>query len=436
MAAAPTAQDLKQIKKLHRRWSKHVYPAGAFSSSKYLWKALGKPKPSEKTVDRALKKNILFLLHRDLQETFERRADSAGSFGERFEIDVADFGKKITQMVKRQFVLPEPGPGESGGGEEGNSADEDPAVAELNASMDGTGYKKGYLKRPGEPARYFLVAVDVFSRKVFARGLKDKSGFAIVSAFKNIFKKLKAEGVSTPRQLVSDQGGEFKNRAFTKMCQEENIQLTFAKGFHKARLAERAIRSMKRILAAAVQTGSWDKHTSWDALVQQAAGNINSRYNRTLGMSPNQTKKNYWRVMTDAWGRRHFDSFAHFAAVEKAIQNGEPFKDGGKEFRLGASVLLPRQKQRRAEVKDKESDMHYHPIPWQISAIFHGAQPAMYKVVNPRTGTSGKRLYYARELLPVKLPPEIDTAKIKDWRIVPGRGMQFQVSDPERWIDV
>lgn len=431
MASSPTPQDLKQIKKYHRRWSKHVYPPGAFSSSQYLWKALAKPKPSEKAVDRALKKNILFLLHRDLRETFDRRADSAGSFGERFEIDVADFGKKITQMVKRQFVLPERTDGESG-----ESADEDPAVAELNASMEGTGFKKGYLKRPGEPARYFLVAVDVFSRKVFARGLKDKSGFAIVSAFKSIFQKLKAEGMPVPRQLVSDQGGEFKNRAFTKMCQEENIQLTFAKGFHKARLAERAIRSMKRILAAAVQTGSWDKRTSWDALVQQAAGNINSRYNRNLGMSPNQTKKNYWRVMTDAWGRRHFDSFAHFAETERAIQNNEVFKDGGKEFRLGTNVLLPRQKQRRAEVKDKESDMHYHPIPWQISAIFHAAQPAMYKVINPRTGTSGKRLYYAKELQPVTLPPGVDTAKIKDWRIVPGRGMQFQVGDPDRWIDV
>lgn len=50
-----------------------------------------------------------------------------------------------------------------------------------------------------ENKKYILVMVDVFSHKIFARAMKDKSSKSVKDAFENIFKT-----VQTPEKLETD----------------------------------------------------------------------------------------------------------------------------------------------------------------------------------------------------------------------------------------
>ena len=54
---------------------------------------------------------------------------------------------------------------------------------------------------------YFLLCVDIFSRKIFCRALKSKKASEVEKAFKSIF----AEANVIPEKLETDKGSEFHN---------------------------------------------------------------------------------------------------------------------------------------------------------------------------------------------------------------------------------
>ena len=69
---------------------------------------------------------------------------------------------------------------------------------------------KGYL--------YILIVQDIFSRKIYAVAMKDKTPQTTTGAFEHI---VRSSGV--PRVLDTDDGAEFKT-AFEDYLQEENIE--------------------------------------------------------------------------------------------------------------------------------------------------------------------------------------------------------------------
>ena len=145
-----------------KRWSQFRKPA-SFSSAAYLSRASGAPARQTK---RELARSILFQAHRDLREKFPRRSNFATYKNQRWELDVADFGTKIPPALTGQQRLP-----------------------------------------GRRPHLQMLVAVDVFSRAIYAEAIPSRRGPDMVDALEKIFRVAHAK----PGTIVSDKGENWNN---------------------------------------------------------------------------------------------------------------------------------------------------------------------------------------------------------------------------------
>ena len=357
-----------------KSWKSLEHPA-SFSSAEYLSKSLKKP---QKKVKKELEKSILFQAHRDLKENFKKRSILATYENEKWEADLADMGGRIPPELSGEIVKP--------------------------------GRRKQLQ---------MLVVVDLFTHKIYAEGLKSKEGKEVVRGLTLIEK---AAG-SPPQRLQSDEGKDFKNKTVKEYCKQKNILQTFASGLHKARNAERAVRSLKRIIMASVQTDSWPHNKTWLDVPKIAAAQLRDRFNRTIGCRPNDVSLN--PTLQDELRKKEMDKAnisdaKKYSVDEKKIYAGGEFKEQGKTFSINDPVLIPISKQRRAEIRDKEYMMHYKLLPMTICDIFHGRSPAIYAVKNPRTGKRLKRRYYAVELKKVSFPNNVKLSKITSYEIKNG----------------
>ena len=88
--------------------------------------------------------------------------------------------------------------------------------------------------------RYLLVCIDVFSKYVWVIPLKNKTGPALVTAFKKIL-----ESGRKPQKIQTDEGTEFFNKHFKDLMKSEEIQLYNTYNETKASVVERVIRTLK-----------------------------------------------------------------------------------------------------------------------------------------------------------------------------------------------
>ena len=100
------------------------------------------------------------------------------------------------------------------------------------------------ISRKNKGIKYFLCAIDLYSKYAFVVPLKDKKGISIVNAFNEIIKQSNRK----PNKIWVDQGGEFYNRVFKKWLSDNDIIMcsTFNEG--KSVVAERFIRTLKNKL--------------------------------------------------------------------------------------------------------------------------------------------------------------------------------------------
>ena len=445
-AAPPSMQAAAEWppSKIQERWRGAASLPGALSSAQYLARGIKSQeepgngggggalaaKPGFKRVKRAADSYLLYLLHRDLTSRFARRGVYTGTFGEHLEADLGDLGKRVTALAEEEMRQMR---AEMEQEEEGRPADEAPEPQETDSdtrqsTTPSSVFAPTYRER-NEPSRLFLIVVDAFSHLIFARGLSDKSGKTVGRALRDIHEEMKRHGF--PRTLYTDNGSEFRAKPFLKTCQSLGLAHRLAKGEHKARLAERGVRTLKRIIMSAVQSGSWPQNQSWDGLVRAAAANANARYNRALKMSANEAEGKYWQMLKREWGRRNMETLREYTATEHNLRRGLPFTEGGKSFRIGQDVLLARPKIVRGKVKAKEFEWHYFPKPFELTHIFHAEKPALYKIRDPVTGQPASRLYYAKELLPVTLPGGLRGRDVVDYRVTKNNGLQYLVSRPQ-----
>jgi len=75
------------------------------------------------------------------------------------------------------------------------------------------------LAKENRGFRYILVAIDGFSRKLYAVPIKDKTGDTLVAAFKKIFKLIP----KTIRYLNTDAGTEFTNSKLQEYLKSKEI---------------------------------------------------------------------------------------------------------------------------------------------------------------------------------------------------------------------
>ena len=94
--------------------------------------------------------------------------------------------------------------------------------------------------KSNQGVRFILVVIDVFSKYLWLRPLKDKKGTSIVEAFESIFK----EG-RKPERIRTDKGQEFRAKVVESVFKSKSIRHMFAESDVKASISERVIKTIK-----------------------------------------------------------------------------------------------------------------------------------------------------------------------------------------------
>lgn len=373
---------------VQEKWKK-LWQPGSLASARNLAKTL---KTKEKTTKENLEKSILFQAQRQLREKFPKRTILSTYFGKLWEADLADFAKKISSAL--------------------------------------TGQRSGLLA---------LIVVDTYTRMIFARGLRTKTGKEVAAAMEDIIKEAseKLKDFIGPQHLEVDGGKEFDNSHMKDLMKKTDTIMTIATGMSKARMSERAVRTIKNLIMASAQTGNWPKGKKWNQVVKMAAKNINNRVNRKIKMTPEDAlnSQNSIKLLQNQWKSSKTIPPARYLKEEKMIRNGKGIEENGKSWKLGQLVLPPQKKLRRGTFKDKDYKMHYRLHFKKISSILHARRPLMFQLKDARTGKKNPRLYYSRELKMISIPDYIDANDVIDHRITQKKGLEYK-TDNGRWHQV
>lgn len=127
--------------------------------------------------------------------------------------------------------------------------------------------------------KWILVAVCIFSKKLFTRLLKDKSANSVLKAFQSIFKQ-----TGFPSYIWADRGREWYNVKVMNYFRENGVRLYSTHSPIKSTMAERAILSLflklQKYMYARETLKIHDK-------LQEFTDLYNKEIHKKLGVSPN-----------------------------------------------------------------------------------------------------------------------------------------------------
>lgn len=130
--------------------------------------------------------------------------------------------------------------------------------------------------------RYLLCVIDIFTKFLYARPLKTKTGLEVTSGFRSIIESAGQQ----PLKLQTDRGKEFKNTAFQSYLSTLGIEFYHSHNYDvKASLVERVQRSFKsRLFRYMTYNNSRRYLEALDRLVDS----YNKSYHRSIGMPPSE----------------------------------------------------------------------------------------------------------------------------------------------------
>jgi len=138
--------------------------------------------------------------------------------------------------------------------------------------------------------RYVLLALDCFSRKAWARALKNKSGKSVAAAFSDIFKDQ-----NPPSLCQSDLGLEFYNAEVKALFKKHGVKLFSVKNAEtKACMVERLIRTIKRRMYGYF----YAKRTRrWVDVLQDLLHAYNTKVHSVIKIAPNEVNESNAHVV-------------------------------------------------------------------------------------------------------------------------------------------
>lgn len=151
------------------------------------------------------------------------------------------------------------------------------------------------LARYNNAVTFLLVVIDVFSRFVKVRALKNKTAASVLSALESIY----GSG-SVPRKVRTDRGLEFKNKQVKDFFEKKGIRHFYAAPPIKAGYAERCIQSIKHLVYLYLFHNNSFRYID---VLDQLIANYNSRAHRSLGnLAPNEVnEKNQVSLWNDMY---------------------------------------------------------------------------------------------------------------------------------------
>jgi hypothetical protein len=136
------------------------------------------------------------------------------------------------------------------------------------------------LKQWNRGTCYVLLLIDVFSKFVWLRPLKNKSSECVTQAFKDILTTCERKPIS----LQVDKGLEFCNVQLRNLLNDRAISMFSTENSDiKASVAERAIRTIKTKLWRYFTHNNTKQYID---VLQQLAANYNATYHTTLKCAP------------------------------------------------------------------------------------------------------------------------------------------------------
>jgi len=128
--------------------------------------------------------------------------------------------------------------------------------------------------------KYFIVMIDVFSRKLAARAVSDLKATTANTAIQSMLDEL-----HNFEYLRMDFGKEYKNRLVTSALRARKINYMYSYPPMKSNYAERVIRTLKARLYRVMQRKGDD---DWAKFLPKVVKAYNNRKHTSLGISPNE----------------------------------------------------------------------------------------------------------------------------------------------------
>ena len=222
---------------------------------------------------------------------------------------------------------------------------------------------------------YICNVIDCFSRKMWARSLKQKTNKEVEMALRSIIESNQGR---SPYRLWTDLGSEFLGPPIRAFYEEQEILRYSVSSPLKSMIVERANASLENLLykmMTSLQTAKWTH------LLADAVAAYNARVSRSLhGLSPDfaHEKRN------EKWLRQKF--------LEDYKKHKEKFKNRPPSFKIGDFVRV--SKNRRIFERGYEPTTE---IPTKQIVDVLRTYPITY-----RLSGGNKRAFYAQELVKVK----------------------------------
>ena len=96
------------------------------------------------------------------------------------------------------------------------------------------------VAKENDGVNYLLVVIDVLSKYVWVRPMKNKTACSLFEAFDSILSEHRK-----PQKLRTDKGTEFLNESFQQYLKKKNIQFYMANKEPKASVVEQMNRTLK-----------------------------------------------------------------------------------------------------------------------------------------------------------------------------------------------
>ena len=134
------------------------------------------------------------------------------------------------------------------------------------------------LAKENDGVNYLLVVIDVFSKFLWVRPMKNKNARSLVQAFDSILSEKRK-----PEKLRTDKGTEFINESFQQYLKKQGIQFYTATNEPKAAVVERVNRTLKSKLYRYFKGVNSLRYID---VLQDIVDSYNNTYHRSIGRSP------------------------------------------------------------------------------------------------------------------------------------------------------
>lgn len=133
--------------------------------------------------------------------------------------------------------------------------------------------------------KYILTVINIFSKKAYARALKNKTALEVTRAMTSILNSMN----HPIQKLHVDEGKEFYNTPMKKLLQQRNINIYSTFTTKKAAIVERFNRTLKNKMWKQFSLrGSY----KWIDILQSLVSDYNQTKHRTIKMKPDDVTRN------------------------------------------------------------------------------------------------------------------------------------------------